>query len=151
MPINCVSWYVAFAFCVWDGGRLPTEGEWEYAAAGGSENRLYPWGDDAPDAVDPAVVQLPPDDVGDHPKQAGFYGQVDMSGGVNEFVLDSYDLEWYGSEGATCADCANLKPLDKRVKRGADWQGDAGKRRVAARGSEVPGMGFPSNGVRCAR
>jgi len=44
VPINFVSWYVAFAFCAWDGGRLPTEVEWEYAAAGGSKNRIYPWG-----------------------------------------------------------------------------------------------------------
>jgi formylglycine-generating enzyme len=43
LPITNVSWFVAFAFCAWDGGRLPTNAEWNYAAAGGSEQRLYPW------------------------------------------------------------------------------------------------------------
>ena len=43
-PINCVTFYVSYAFCIWDGGRLPTEAEFEFAAAGGSDDRLYPWG-----------------------------------------------------------------------------------------------------------
>ncbi len=43
--INCVPWYVLFAFCVWDGGRLPTDAEWGFALAGGGEQRGFPWGD----------------------------------------------------------------------------------------------------------
>ena len=43
LPINNVSWFVASAFCAWDGGRLPTYAELNFAGAGGSEQRQYPW------------------------------------------------------------------------------------------------------------
>lgn len=41
---NCVDWYTLFAFCAWDGGRLPTESEWGFAAHGGNEQREYAFG-----------------------------------------------------------------------------------------------------------
>lgn len=43
-PVNCVPWHVLMAFCIWDGGRLPTDAEWSYAAQAGSEQRTFPWG-----------------------------------------------------------------------------------------------------------
>jgi formylglycine-generating enzyme required for sulfatase activity len=45
-PVVNVPWHHAEAFARWAGGRLPTEVEWEYAAKGGDENRVYPWGNE---------------------------------------------------------------------------------------------------------
>jgi formylglycine-generating enzyme required for sulfatase activity len=47
-PLNCIPWHVLFAFCVWDGGRLPTDAEWGFAQAGGDEQRAFPWGNMPP-------------------------------------------------------------------------------------------------------
>ena len=57
LPINCVNWWESYAFCIWDGGFLPSEAEWEYAGGGRwrqqRPEREYPWGTTAPGTACP--------------------------------------------------------------------------------------------------
>ena len=159
-PINCVSWYEAFAFCAWDGGRLPTEAEWEYASAGGNENRLYPWGQEEPDFYTHALFcELggwcdPFTDVGSRPAGAGRWGHHDLAGSMWEWSLDWLDTSWFGGNGASCIDCANLNTASERVVRGGSWNSAASDLRAAFRPNSVegpPSSHYFTFGIRCAR
>jgi formylglycine-generating enzyme required for sulfatase activity len=157
LPMDCITWYEAFAFCVWDGGRLPTEAEWNYAAAGGDQQRAYPWSDnpftsldiDGTDALyvsDSAVRKLPSSVGLLLPKGRGRWGHADLAGNVSEWVLDSY-----GPYPATCIDCAVDSPGGQRVLRGGDFASLKENLRVAHRVAWDPTNRETEIGVRCAR
>ena len=156
-PINCLNWYEAFAFCIWDGGRLPTEAEWEYVAAGGALNQLYPWGNGIPDASR-ANYQLttnaPGVAVGSMgPTGAGYFGHQDLAGSMWEWVLDWYLDVYYGTPAnpSVCVDCANTAAGTYRVSRGSAWDYTDYYLRSAARGYFMPGSRGGGMGLRCAR
>ncbi|MES1172894.1 MAG: SUMF1/EgtB/PvdO family nonheme iron enzyme [Myxococcales bacterium] len=123
LAMNCVTWFEANAFCIWDAGRLPTDAEWNYAAAGGAEQRVYPWSQPpSNDAIDSSfAVFAPATDVAPvgskAPRGDGKYGQSDLAGNVWEWVQD-----WYVPyPQSTCDNCATLvEPPDtsERVIRG---------------------------------
>jgi len=164
-PITCVSWYEAMAFCIWDGGYLPTELEWNYAASGGTQQRAYPWSNPTTStAIDCTYANYRVDNpVGTYcvdgttgglnregsesPKGDGRWGQADLAGNVSEWTLD-----WYSaSYPLPCDDCANLTASTYRVTRGGCYLDDASLQRTAARFSNRPSTRSYFGGFRCAR
>jgi formylglycine-generating enzyme required for sulfatase activity len=154
LPMNCVNWYEAYAFCIWDGGFLPSEAEWEYAAAGGSQQREYPWGSTAPGTANRYAIygnyyaanptEIAP--VGSAPLGAGYWGQFDLAGEVLEFNLD-----WEAAYAA-CTDCADLTTASNRVFRGGDFDFPATGLLPPSRNGGPPlGRDDYSVGFRCAR
>lgn len=164
-PMNCINWYEAMAFCIWDGGYLPTEAEWNYVATGGSDQRAYPWstpaaalaltsshasysdganclGDEMAGCSLTDLVQ-----VGSKPMGNGRWGQSDLAGNVAEWNLD-----WHTNLYATpCADCAQLSSGTRRVFRGGGYYFDAPNIRANSRSSNTPADRTSYSGVRCAR
>jgi formylglycine-generating enzyme required for sulfatase activity len=111
VPVACASWFEAYAFCIWDGGFLPSEAEWEYAAAGGSEQRPYPWSHaDTPSVIDCSYANYDycvgaTNDVGsESPKGDGKYGHADLAGNVREWTSDY----WVEAYATPCNDCSLL-------------------------------------------
>ena len=162
-PINCITWYEAYAFCSWDGGFLPSEAEWNYAAAGGAEQRMYPWGAAAPTpshasySVD-ATQQCMGDGVsgctladlipvGTKPPGDGKYGQSDLAGNLMEWNSDWDDGEYPNP----CNDCSQLVPATYRMTRGGSFNYAATQLLSSYRFSSTPAKRFFDIGARCAR
>jgi formylglycine-generating enzyme required for sulfatase activity len=162
LPINCITWYEAFAFCVWDGGFLPTDAEWNYAAAGGSDQRAFAWSSPPSDlTIDCSHTNYYTGTVycgggafgtvnrvgSDSPTGDGKYGQADLAGNVWEWTLDFFA----GGYLNPCDDCANLTAAASNVLRGGGDTDMASSLRGAIRHAGTPAHRASDTGVRCAR
>ena len=155
--INCATWYEAYAFCIWDGGFLPSEAEWGFAAAGGDEQRLFPWSTATNSTIDCTYANYADFEAGTScsnqvvragffdPKADGRWGQADLVGNVAEWTLD-----FFQDYVNPCADCVNLLPGQTVLAGGCLYP--------------IPGSPYPSSrihdttarrsrgfGLRCAR
>ena len=146
LPISCASWHQAYAYCIWAGGFLPSEAEWNYAAAGGDEQRTFPWGSQDPDSTRVVSGVYQAANVGSKPDGDGRWGHSDLAGNLSEWTLDSFS-----AYVAPCVDCAYLADDEDRVVRGGNYLNTSpGSFGTAARGYANP-SGFLSFGFRCAR
>jgi formylglycine-generating enzyme required for sulfatase activity len=179
LPINCITWPEAYAFCIWDGGFLPSEMEWNYAVTGPSalsdctDQHVYPWGNDAPDPMKlliygcgyptPEVNEAEPwligkcdstgakniAPVGWRPAGDGPFGHSDLAGSVLEWTLDTF-------APPPTKECENCTVIDgtstNRIVRGEPfWSGAVTP--TAAHRTQRRQDDYRSDyvGVRCAR
>jgi len=151
LPVSCVHWKDADAFCRAQGKRLPREAEWEFAAHGATKVR-FPFGNGAGCGL--AVTLLHeatarscggkrPAHVGSHPAGASQFGVLDLAGNVEEWTAD-----WYVE---SLAEGAAPRAGASHVLRGGGWLSPPSMSRTTARnwGSSIEAG--PNVGFRCAK
>ena len=147
LPVLGVSWFEAYAYAAWLGGRLPTEAEWEYACRAGTTT-AYSFGDDSSELDDYAWWWRNSSGV-PHPvggKRPNPWGLYDMHGNAWEFCLD-----WFGGYPDEAQRNPTGPPVGvARVARGGSFRHDARYFRSAYRFIRLPWVASVYGGFRVA-
>jgi sulfatase modifying factor 1 len=154
-PVVATSWFDAVAYCDWLGRltgrrfRLPTEAEWERAARGGIEGRLYTWGDAPPESLPDYAGRWKtgPEPVG--LGAANPYALFNMGDNVHEWCVDWYDARYYAASPER--NPQGPPAGNRRASRGGSWRHHIKISRVAARSSIPPEFKYADYGFRIAR
>jgi formylglycine-generating enzyme len=176
-PVVHVSWFDAMAYAEWAGKRLATEAEWEWAARGGLEDKVYPWGNEHIEAGAPKANAWQGRFPNFNTVWDGFdrlapvksykpngYGLYDMAGNVWEWCNDWYRDDYY-STLAKNNDVVNPTGPDKiyatqgasepmKVMRGGSFlcnDSYCSGYRVARRMKSTPDSGAGHIGFRCVK
>jgi formylglycine-generating enzyme len=153
-PVVAVSWFEAVTYCEWLSAqtgrtyRLPTEAEWERAARGGSESKLFPWGDDPPQSRPNYAERWlrGPEPVATAAPNA--YGLLDMCENVHEWCSDWFSADYYAASPER--NPQGSPAGERRSSRGGSWRHHVKISRCAARSSIPPSFQYADYGFRVA-
>jgi sulfatase modifying factor 1 len=160
-PVVAPSWFDAVEYCEWLSRitqrrfRLPTEAEWEYAARGGLEQKLFPWGNEPPESLAnyAARWKTGPEPVGRAETNA--YGLRDIGANVHEWCADWFDADYYrvsperNPQGPDSPPSGSRQP-PRRSSRGGSWRHFTKVSRCAARSSIPADFQYADYGFRVA-
>lgn len=171
-PLNCVTPAAATRLCEAEGGRLPTEAEWETAARGRNRAQRFPWGDELGTCCTAAVLRgLIPNDTGQCERpQAGLFpvgtfrngggcaladetttGVLDLAGNVGEITRDAfapYDGTCWARAGIAVDPLCTSSPENVQVRRGGSVRTEYALARAELR-QAAREVGLVDVGFRC--